>query len=221
MLVAMGIPEEWRRHMDRLSDGIGEAAEIADAPVIGGDLSFSPQLTLTFTVLGTAKDPVFRSGARAGDTVYVTGRLGGPAAALRELLAGREPQLHHRERFVHPVPRIREGMWLADHGITSAIDISDGLSSDIRHLAAASSCAMRIDLGLLPLVEGVAPAEAAASGEEYELAVTAGDLDIAAFEKEFACGLTRIGIVEKGESGVRFFFDGEPVEVHSGYLHFR
>ena len=221
MLVAMGIPEDWHRDMDGLADGIGDAAQFADAPVIGGDISSSSQLTLTFTVLGTAKDPVLRSRARAGDTVYVTGRLGGPAAALREMLAGREPAPHHRERFVRPVPRIREGAWLADHGITSAIDISDGLSSDLRHVAAASKTAMKIDLGLLPLVDDVTPDEAAASGEEYELAVTGGDMDVAAFEREFACELTRIGIVENGEPGVRFFLEGEPVDVQSGYLHLR
>jgi thiamine-monophosphate kinase len=220
MLVAMGIPEDWRRDMDGLSDGIGEAALVADAPVIGGDMSYSPQLVLTFSVLGTARDPVLRSGAKPGNIVYVTGRFGGPGAALRELLAGREPAPQHRDRFVHPVPRIREGIWLADHGATSAIDISDGLSSDLRHLAAASKVSMRIDLGLIPALQGVPAAYAVASGEEYELAITGGEIDAMAFEKEFGLELTRIGVVESGDPGVRFFQDGEPVEVPRGYLHF-
>jgi thiamine-monophosphate kinase len=220
MLVAMGIPEDWRRDMDGLSDGIGEAALVADAPVIGGDMSYSPQLVLTFSVLGTARDPVLRSGAKPGNIVYVTGRFGGPGAALRELLAGGEPAPQHRDRFVHPVPRIREGIWLADHGATSAIDISDGLSSDLRHLAAASKVSMRIDLGLIPALLGVAAADAVASGEEYELAITGGEIDAMAFEKEFGLELTRIGVVESGDPGVRFFQDGEPVEVPRGYLHF-
>ena len=220
LLVAMGIPDEWRRDLDGLSDGIGDAAQIADAPVIGGDMSHSPQLVLTFTVLGTARDPVLRSGAKPGDIVYVTGRLGGPGAALREMLAGREPSAVHRERFVRPVPRIREGIWLADHGATSAIDISDGLSSDLRHLAAASKVSMRIDLGLIPPIESVSAAEAVASGEEYELAITGGEIDTAAFDREFGLELTRVGVVESGDPGVRFFQDGEPVEVPSGYLHF-
>ena len=195
-------------------------AQVADAPVIGGDMSYSPQLALTFTVLGTARDPVLRSGARPGNIVYVTGRFGGPGAALRELLAAREPAPQHRERFVHPVPRIREGIWLADQGATSAIDVSDGLSSDLRHLAAASKVSMRVDLGLIPVMEGVSATDAVVSGEEYELAITGGEIDTVAFEKEFGLRLTRIGVVESGEPGVRFFQDGEPVEVPRGYLHF-
>jgi len=220
MLVAMGIPDEWRRDMDGLSDGIGDAAQRADAPVIGGDMSYSPQLVLAFSVLGTGRDPMLRSGAKPGDIVYVTGRLGGPGVALREMLAGREPATSHRERFVRPVPRIREGIWLAEHGATSAVDISDGLSSDLRHIAAASKVSMRVDLGLIPALEGVSAADAVSSGEEYELAITGGEIDTAAFEREFALELTRVGVVEGGDPGVRFFQNGEPVEVPRGYLHF-
>jgi thiamine-monophosphate kinase len=220
MLVAMGIPEEWRRDIDGLADGIGDAVQGSDTPVIGGDMSYSPQLALTITVLGTARHPLVRSGARAGDNVYVTGRFGGPGAALHEMLAGRDPAPVYRERFVHPVPRIKEGIWLADHGATSAIDISDGLSSDLRHLAAASKVSMRIDLGSIPVLDGIRAVDSVASGEEYELAVSGGEIDTAAFAREFGLELTRVGAVEKGDPGVGFFQDGEPVEVPSGYLHF-
>ena len=220
MLVAMGIPENWRHDLDAIADGIGDAAQVAEAGIIGGDMSRSQQLALTFTVLGTARDPMLRSGARPGDIVYVTGRLGGPAEALRDFIAGREPAQEYRRRFVHPVPRIREGCWVADHGASAAIDISDGLSSDLRHLAAASRVAMRVDLGLIPTVPGVSSEQAVRSGEEYELAVTAADFDTAAFEQECGVGLTRIGVVERGEPGVSFYRDGEPVEVPAGYLHF-
>jgi thiamine-monophosphate kinase len=183
-------------------------------------MSYSPQLVLTFTVLGTARDPVLRSAAKPGDIVYVTGSFGGPGLALREMLAGREPAPGHRERFIRPVPRIKEGIWLADHRATSGVDISDGLSSDLRQIEAASTVSMRVDLGLIPALEGVSAADAVASGEEYELAITGGEIDTAAFEGEFALELTRVGVVESGDPGVRFFQDGEPVEVPRGYLHF-
>lgn len=221
MLVAMTIPEEWRRHIDAVSDGIGEAAHIAEAPVLGGDLSQANELALTFSVLGTARDVLFRTAARPGDHVYVSGRLGGPGAALEALTSNREPEPLHRERFARPVPRIREAMWLAERGATAAIDISDGLSSDLGHVAAASKIAVTIDLARLPLVEGVTAEAAASSGEEYEIVVTSSiELDSAEFNRSFNLELTKIGVVERGEPRVTFVHDGNRVEVKRGYLHF-
>lgn len=221
MLVAMAIPEEWRGHMDAISDGIGEAAHIVDAPVIGGDMSRASELALTFTVLGTARDVLFRTAARPGDHVYVTGRLGGPGAALEALMSNQAPHPFHRDRFVRPVPRIREALWLAEHGATAAVDISDGLSSDLCHIAAASRVAITIDLAALPLVDGVTAERGATSGEEYEIVVTSHSaLDIEAFDRNFNLDLTRIGVVDRGETGVVFAVEGNRVDVPRGYLHF-
>ena len=214
MLVAMAIPENWRRHIDSISDGIGDAARAFDAPVLGGDMSRSAELALTFTVLGTARDALFRTAARPGDHVYVTGRLGGPGAALSALTEG-------RDRFARPVPRIREALWLAEHGAASAIDISDGLSSDLGHLAAASGVALKIDLAAIPVVAGVIPEDAARSGEEYEIVVTSPvEIDVEAFHRQFNVELTRIGSVNSWCSDVGFFLDGRRIEVPRGYLHF-
>ena len=221
MLVAMAIPENWRRHIDSISDGIGDAARAFDAPVLGGDMSRSAELALTFTVLGTARDALFRTAARPGDHVYVTGRLGGPGAALSALTEGRAPQANDRDRFARPVPRIREALWLAEHGAASAIDISDGLSSDLGHLAAASGVALKIDLAAIPVVAGVIPEDAARSGEEYEIVVTSPvEIDVEAFHRQFNVELTRIGSVNSGGADVGFFLDGRRIEVPRGYLHF-
>ena len=126
-----------------------------------------------------------------------------------------------RERFAHPVPRIREALWLAEQGAASAIDISDGLSSDLCHIAVASRVTMKIDLAAIPLVDGVTAEDAARSGEEYEIVVTSAvEIDIGEFERRFNLDLTRIGSVERGETGVEFFQDGSRIEVQRGYLHF-
>lgn len=222
ILVAMAIPEGWRSELDALSDGIGEASSMANAPIIGGDLSRGSELSLTFTVLGAVSSPLLRSAARPGDHVFVTGRLGAPGAALAAFQANREPRPSDRERFARPRPRIREAVWLAEHGAMCAIDISDGLSGDLRHLAAASRVTFRIDLGAVPLVDGVTSVEAARSGEEYELIVTSRvPIDVNAFRQKFSLELTRIGGVEAGDAAVDFFLDGEGVDVPTGYLHFQ
>jgi thiamine-monophosphate kinase len=98
-------------------------------------------LSLTTTVLGSTARPLPRAGARDGDIIFVTGRLGGPGAALAALLAGERPDAACRARFASPVARIAEARWCAEQGARAAIDISDGLVSDAGHLARASGVA--------------------------------------------------------------------------------
>lgn len=221
MLVAMGMPEGWRAYLDQLSDGIGEAAILAEAPVIGGDMSRASELSLTFTVLGTARDVLLRTGARPGDSIYLTGSVGAAGGALTALQHGLSLSPEARQKFVRPVARIREAAWLAEQGATSAIDISDGLAQDLGHIAAASRACLTIDVAAVPIAAGVSRVLALGSGEEYEIVVTSSiELNTVEFEKLFSVPLTRIGMVSGGSSEVIFMLDGERVEPPSGYLHF-
>ena len=221
ILAALVIPESWRADLDAITDGIGDASAAADTPIIGGDMSNGTELTLTFTVLGTTQSALFRTTARPGDKVYVTGRLGGAGLALADFLCGREPAPENRERFARPSPRIREAMWLAEHGATAAIDISDGLSSDLGHLASASRVSIAIDIDAVPRVTGASDIDAASSGEEYEIVVTSpSGIDMSAFNKRFDVELTKIGVVEQGPAGVRMLRGGETIDVPPGYSHF-
>lgn len=222
ILVALTLPDTWRDNLDEIADGIGEAADCCSTQILGGDLSEGRDLALAITVLGNAGRPLRRSGARAGDRVYVTGTLGGPSAALAALLANRAPSPEDRVRFAHPVPRIREALWLAAHGASSATDISDGLAADLSNVAAASGVCISINLDRLLIVPGVSPAEAAGSGEEYELAVTSPvALDTQAFNSEFDVSLTEIGAVERGQPVIRVLDRGAPVPTPAGYFHFK
>jgi thiamine-monophosphate kinase len=224
MTVALALPDAWIQDLDGLADGIGAAARSRECPILGGDLSRAQALHLTFTALGAAARPVRRSGARAGDGVYVTGALGGPRAALQALLANTAPQPLHRERFARPLARVHEGMWLGTHGATALIDISDGLVSDAEHLAVASGVDLTIDLDIVPLVAGCAARDAARSGEEYELLFTApSDLNADAFRRAFALPLTAIGQVAPRSSSsgrVTFTSAGARVDLEKGYDHF-
>ncbi len=221
ILAALTIPNDWRPMLDEIADGIGDAAAGCDAPILGGDISRGEKLSLTFTVLGTVRDALFRSAARAGDRVYMTGTVGGSLSALRDFESGRKPGAEARHRFVHPDPRIREALWLSAAGATAAVDISDGLVADLTHIAAASRVEICIDLERVRTASGISNFDAAASGEEYELLATApGELNPAEFTALFGIDLTWIGTVGSGHAGVRVFCHGDEVEPPTGYLHF-
>jgi thiamine-monophosphate kinase len=222
ILVAMTVPDSWRTDIDGITDGIGEAAAKSAAPVLGGDTTTGTVLSLTITVLGTVRDALTRSGARAGDLVYVTGRLGGSLAALRDLEAGRSPSPENIKRFAHPVPRIQESAWLAAKGVSAAIDISDGLAAEIGHLASASKRSIAVRAEEVPTVENATAEDALQSGEEYELLVTSpSPLDTEQFRARFDLDLTMIGEVTDGPVGAIFTRNGEPVSLPAGYFHFK
>ena len=183
--------------------GVGAACRANGAQLLGGDLVRSDKLIVDVCVLGTTERPVRRSGAKAGDGVWVTGNLGGAGLALAGFQSGRELDAKLRERYAKPEPRIRAGQWLASHGATAMIDISDGLVQDAGHVAAASGVAVAIELEKVPCWPGVAAAAAASSGEEFELLVTlpAAFKDAATFVKATGLSLTRIGACAAG-SGV-------------------
>jgi thiamine-monophosphate kinase len=224
MTLALTLPESWRDQSMGLADGIAIIARDTGTPIVGGDLSSGRDLSISVTVLGSAEHPLRRDGAREGQAVWVTGRLGGPRLALQALERGVTPLPAHRARFARPVPRLREARWLIEHGATAAVDCSDGVTADTAHLAAASRVRIALHLDRLPLVAGASDEDAARSGEEYELIVTApATLDSAAFEREFGIALTAIGRVERVGAegpGLSTFRGGSSVMAPKGHDHF-
>ena len=223
ILLALTLPERWSTQLPGIADGVADAVAAAGTTILGGNLAAAELLGLTTTVLGSAFAPLRRNGLQPGDAVYVTGRLGGPGAAVAAWNSGHRLHDAHRERFAHPVARLREARWLADRGATAAIDISDGLAADLEHLSVASAVGLDIDLDRVPLLDGVnGPVAAAASGEEYELVVgasAAAPLDTSEFERTFGIPLTAIGRVLPRESGLVFRRGDERVAKPSGYDH--
>jgi thiamine-monophosphate kinase len=221
IVIALTLPEADRVEVRALATGIREGASAVLCPIVGGDLSSGKTLSLTITALGSVAQPLSRAGAKAGQRVYVTGSLGGPAAAVRAWLAGKEPTERDRARFANPVPRIEPAVGLAKRGATSAIDISDGLIADLGHIAAASKVCIEIDVDRIPRVEGVSSLEAANSGEEYEIVATAPAIDTEGFAAEFGLALTEIGRVVAGPSRVDLLRGGKKISAPPGFDHFR
>ncbi len=224
VLVSLGVPSEWpEEFISELMEGVGDLARDLGASVWGGDLVRADRVVIDVVAIGSVQEPVMRRGASVGDGLWVTGSLGGPAAALRCWNAGVEPEATARERFVRPRPRIAEAVWLRQHGARAMIDISDGLLGDAGHLAAASDVAWEIESERVPVHGAASPEDALMSGEEYELLVALPDemhLDAArAFEDEFRIPLTRIGRAREG-GGVTVLKEGSPTALPAGFAHF-
>src|SRR4051794_28925876 len=201
--VALGVPAETDpARLAELAEGMEALADQSGVTVAGGDVTASGVLFVAVTVIGWAgdDDPVIsRAGARPGDRVGVTGTLGG-AADLSS------------ERARRPMPRFDVGPALARAGVTSMIDVSDGIATDARHVAERSDVQLQIALERLPLAGGVDDSRVAATaGEDYELLFTAPPgIDVPG-------DVTWIGAVAEG-SGLTLTHKGEPVEL-SGYEH--
>lgn len=219
ILLALELPRCGNDEIDLLADGIGGATRAAGTVIRGGNITSGPSLAITTTVFGSAYRPLSRNTARPGDHIYVTGRLGGPSAAVRAFSGGRAPQGAMRERFVRPAARLREAHWLAAHGASAMIDVSDGVGGDAGHLASASGVTLEIELDRVPLVEGAELGDVS-GGEEYELLLTAPrELPERDFEALFGVPLTRIGTVSAGAAEAVFTSGGRRVATPRGWDH--
>jgi len=214
LVVALAVPADSPvTLLEGIADGFRDACA-ALAPgcgVVGGDLSVSDTLTLAITAFGDldGRAPVLRSGARAGDTIAVSGVLGHAAAGLRMLFdhgVMDATQLRSREPLIDaqlaPRPPIADGPLAALAGATSMLDLSDGLALDARRIAAASAVALDLDSA------AVGSREALDGGEDHSLLATfpAG--------AELPGGFRPIGRVVAGE-GV--LVDGAPYSARGGW----
>jgi len=236
VLVSLAVPPEMDgRTLEELADGMGNCLRESQVALLGGDLSRSPgPVVIDVAVLGGAERPVTRSGARPGDELWVTGRLGGAAAAAAAWARGLEPDPSDRGAFERPRPRLREARSLCEQAdVHALVDLSDGLASDAEQMAAASGVRLVLETGRVPLhdtleawaLRDAALALAVGGGEDYELlaSVAPGTVRDTIVEGlgEVGTQLTRIGTVKEG-AGVEWVGPkGELVEPPAaGFDHF-
>lgn len=201
---------------DAFLAGLGDVLATFGCALIGGDtVSLPPGAprVLTITAIGSDAAAPSRSGARAGDALYVTGTIGDAGAGLAIALAGHgDPLLLARYR--RPVPRLREGRALAPV-VHAMMDISDGLLIDAARMATASGLAVTIDLARVPLARGVTdPLAAATAGDDYEL------LFAAPAGRAPPVAATRVGGFAAGR-GLTLMQDSQllPLPERLGYQH--
>jgi len=227
MLVSIAIPPTCSTtEIQELYRGMMQAGSPYDVRLIGGDTSASQQgLFLNITLTGVVKprQALLRSGAREGDRLYVTGTLGDSRAGLDLLKSRQRPKLRPADaRFLlarhhRPSARIAEGQWLVKQGFAgAAIDLSDGLTGDLRHICEESAVGAEIIADALPLSPACRAYAAARrldarqialqGGEDYELLFTVPRSKHARFER--LAGKTRfhftcIGSITSKRLGLR------------------
>ncbi|MFW6018382.1 MAG: thiamine-phosphate kinase [Halapricum sp.] len=211
-----GAPEFDRGAILAFVDGARDVCEAVGAEYVGGDLDSHEEFTVATTAVGRTDDPVFRSGARPGDAVCVTGTLGRSGAALRLFERGDTERANDLFRFE---PRVEAGRALAPHA-SAMMDSSDGLARSLHQLAEASGCGMAIEtpLPIDDAVDAVAGEErlelGAFFGEDFELVCTIPQSRYPEAKAAAPTPLTRIGTVV--EDGVTL--DGESMP-DRGYTH--
>ena len=179
LALPQNLPQSW---VDRFLKGFLALAHRFDLTLAGGDTAESPGGILAdIIVLGSAPKgtAIRRSGARPGDRIYVTGRLGGAAATLNLLFSGRKLRPRDFPEHFYPVPRIEVGRFLRAKKLASAmIDISDGLSTDLSHICEESGVGAEIFADAIPRSQIGKPSHeidldfALHGGDDYELLFT-------------------------------------------------
>ena len=249
-IISIGVPEEvWETDfVERLYDGLLDLANRYGVRLIGGDTSRTPEnIVIDSVVVGecAAGKSIMRTGATAGDHIFVTGSLGAAAAGLRLIERGAhlaEQNLgdddsqkldHILLHQLRPEPRVGWGIVLGEeHLATSMIDLSDGLSSDLNCLCAASGVGALIDSSLLPVDERVTelcgrraldPLQLALhGGEDFELLFTVRPENSNRLPRKVdGVGITRIGQITAAFEGVKISEGSRIWELKpGGWKHF-
>jgi thiamine-monophosphate kinase len=187
-VVTLGLPRhESPVRLAAIYRGIERTAREFKVELVGGETTRARQLFLNVALLGECRgvDPVLRSGAKSGDLIFVTGRLGGTQS----------------RRHLDFSPRLPEGQWLARNKMATAMmDLSDGLGADLPRLGRASRLGFELDFASIPRARGASLRSALNDGEDYELLFTVAPARVKMLKKRwpFATPVHCIGFMRKG-----------------------
>jgi thiamine-monophosphate kinase len=236
-LVSLAMPPPTEvEEITALYRGMVEIANRYEVALVGGNTTRASELSITTTVLGSAteKGVLRRFAARPGHLAAVTGYLGLAAAGLqmltRPLFFDKETETLLKTAYLRPQPRLAEGRILVKHGVKAAIDISDGLLSDLSHICQASGTSARVEVDKLPLhpaLETAFPYETLElvlpGGEDYELLFTAERDIIDRVREEIPGPVSIIGQITEGPGEVTLIDEkGRALSLaRKGWEHFK
>jgi thiamine-monophosphate kinase len=232
-LLSLALPESHTgRWLDAFLSGLRRASREFACILVGGDTTRRREILINVTIVGEIRNAhaVLRSGARAGDILYVTGRLGEAELGLRLLKRSKtQPRSsnHFLRKHLYPEPRLAVGHWLAEKRLaTSMMDLSDGLSSDLPRLCAASGVGADVESKNLPAVQhsnavrgpGVDSLQLALhGGDDYELLFTIRSNRVNMLPKTLhGVPLTAIGRITEHRGLVLLKQGGRKRQLHPG-----
>jgi thiamine-monophosphate kinase len=205
-LISLALPKELDvENISRFINGMLPLAEEFGVAIVGGNLATAPNVVITITIIGCSKGKSIlrRSTAMTGEQIAVTGHLGLSAAGLEMLKQNLnlDPETSNilRRGHLQPIPRVKEGQILAQQGVKSAIDISDGLVADLNHICECSKINARVKIEQVPahpVVKANFPNYeqlALCGGEDYELLFTANKTIMEQVKHALSCPVTIIG----------------------------
>jgi thiamine-monophosphate kinase len=235
--VAITLPTVDEAWIEEFANGLFDVAEYCNVQIVGGDTTQGP-LAVTVCLKGFVPENkvLLRSGAKAGDWIYVTGSLGDSAltvaSKLNKLNVPADLLAQAEQKFNFPVARLAAGQVLR-RAATSAIDISDGLIQDLSHILTASKVSAEIDVASLPISSAVsgsldedsAIVMALIGGEDYELLFTLPEEQKGYLEQNataMGVDFTCIGQIRGGDNGISLVKAGDkyPTPNMNGYQHF-
>ncbi|QIL91362.1 thiamine-phosphate kinase [Microbulbifer sp. SH-1] len=226
--LALTLPQSDPNWLEPFARGLAETARRFGITLVGGDTTKGP-LSITIQVTGACEKPLRRDGASAGDTVFVSNKLGAAAAALPIVLGqvtGSEQQQQWADAaYYFPEPQFAVARAIGQYA-SAALDISDGLLGDIAHICSASGLGAELQLETLPQAELVAEINggdaletALTGGDDYQLCFTVPEKHLSALAA-LQLPITAIGRMT-ADKGVRCLLNGEPWQARgNGYRHF-
>jgi len=237
MTLALTIPDTDEEWLSLFNKSLFEYADFYGIQLIGGDTTRGP-LTITIQAMGFVppKAAPLRSGAKAGDVIFVTGSIGDAGLGLSIITGDHKAKNEEsaqflKQRYNKPTPRVALGLAIRKIA-SSAIDLSDGLAGDLSHILDSSNVGAVIELESIPLSDALlsecdfeqAIHHALSSGDDYELCFTVPDDKLEKLEKALkstGCPYKQVGRITGG-NGITYTQEGDKVDLQlSGYTHFK
>jgi thiamine-monophosphate kinase len=217
LLVSAGLTSDFGiAEINALANGIKSEADLVGAAIVGGDISRAEKLVISISVFGVVTSPITRSGAKAGDSVIISGLPGKSAAGLFQLQSGVTDSI-----FIsaHKKPVLNYELAKKFRNVNAMCDVSDGLLSELNHISSASNVGIELDSKLISAIPGFKELGEATELEIWDLVLAGGEdhVFVATTSSDVPVGAFVIGKVVTG-SGVSV--SGVSKLPETGFRHF-